>query len=88
MYPSNWPKCEGCGRPALDGHLTCGDVACDESSARLATVDFPADDFAPRGEVLFCLACNGTGRTGGTTCSVCRGTGELFVEVVERSERR
>lgn len=23
-----------CGRTALDGHLTCGDIACDEAGAR------------------------------------------------------
>ena len=27
MYPEGWPKCD-CGRPVLDGHLTCGDAAC------------------------------------------------------------
>ena len=27
-YPPNWPKCPGCGRPALDGKVTCGDVQC------------------------------------------------------------
>jgi hypothetical protein len=32
-YPPGWPKCR-CGLPTLDGHLTCGNVACDESGAR------------------------------------------------------
>lgn len=27
MYPPNWPRCD-CGQPCLDGHLTCGNVAC------------------------------------------------------------
>ncbi|HSZ58578.1 MAG TPA: hypothetical protein VK797_23120 [Tepidisphaeraceae bacterium] len=33
-YPPGWPKCPGCGRPALDGHITCGDVRCSEGSRR------------------------------------------------------
>jgi hypothetical protein len=32
-YPPNWPKCH-CGLPTLDGHLTCGNVECNESGAR------------------------------------------------------
>lgn len=32
-YPADWPKCH-CGRPVLDGHLTCGDARCDEASVR------------------------------------------------------
>lgn len=34
MYPSDWPKCPSCGEPALDGHLTCGRIECDESGER------------------------------------------------------
>jgi hypothetical protein len=30
IYPENWPRCPYCGDYALDGHLTCGRVACDE----------------------------------------------------------
>jgi hypothetical protein len=30
------PPCPACGRPALDGHLTCGRVACDETGVRTA----------------------------------------------------
>lgn len=26
-YPPDWPRCH-CGRPVLDGHLTCGRVEC------------------------------------------------------------
>lgn len=33
-YPPGWPACPGCGRPALDGHITCGDVDCDEGGRR------------------------------------------------------
>lgn len=33
MYPPDWPKCE-CGRPVLEGHLTCGRSLCSESAAR------------------------------------------------------
>jgi len=31
-YPENWPRCPGCGEPALDGHITCGDSACGSES--------------------------------------------------------
>lgn len=31
-YPAGWPLCPGCGRPALDGHRTCGDASCRGSS--------------------------------------------------------
>lgn len=33
LYPPDWPKCH-CGEPALDGHLTCGRLECDEAQAR------------------------------------------------------
>lgn len=36
MYPSTWPKCPSCGKPALDGHITCGSVLCNEARAREA----------------------------------------------------
>ena len=29
-YPAGWPACAACGEPALDGHATCGRLACDE----------------------------------------------------------
>jgi hypothetical protein len=32
-YPADWPRC-ACGRPVLDGHLTCGEIRCNESNAR------------------------------------------------------
>jgi hypothetical protein len=32
FYPPDWPACPGCGGPVLDGHKTCGDVACREAS--------------------------------------------------------
>lgn len=35
MYPKDWPKCPGCGEPALDGHITCGKLECDERAARV-----------------------------------------------------
>ena len=34
MYPATWPRCPACGRPALDGHITCGSAHCDEGSWR------------------------------------------------------
>lgn len=34
MYPRDWPKCVRCDDFALDGHLTCGRVECDEGRAR------------------------------------------------------
>ena len=33
-YPSNWPRCLGCGAPALDGHVTCGKATCNEGGHR------------------------------------------------------
>ena len=34
-YPVGWPRCaSGCGRPRMDGHLTCGHAECDEGAAR------------------------------------------------------
>lgn len=34
-YPAGWPRCAaGCGRPALDGHMTCGLAGCNEGSFR------------------------------------------------------
>jgi hypothetical protein len=33
-YPTTWPRCPSCGKPALDGHLTCGAAACNEGEAR------------------------------------------------------
>jgi hypothetical protein len=33
-YPPDWPKCPGCGLPAMDGHITCGRVECDEGGRR------------------------------------------------------
>lgn len=35
IYPAGWPRC-ACGAPVLDGHLTCGQVGCDEVSARVS----------------------------------------------------
>lgn len=42
MYPSDWPSCPGCGRPAMDGHITCGSASCDEGGARAARAAAPA----------------------------------------------
>lgn len=39
MYPEGWPRCPVCGEPALDGHITCGNVRCDESGQRKARED-------------------------------------------------
>jgi hypothetical protein len=33
-YPADWPRCPACGEPALDGHITCGRVQCDEHRQR------------------------------------------------------
>jgi len=33
-YPVDWPRCPACGMPALDGHITCGAVACNEGEWR------------------------------------------------------
>ena len=32
-YPANWPRCPSCGDFAMDGHLTCGRLGCDERAA-------------------------------------------------------
>lgn len=36
MYPANWPRCPNCGDFAVDGHITCGRLECNEGSARRA----------------------------------------------------
>lgn len=33
-YPTNWPMCPGCGKPAMDGHITCGEAKCAEGAQR------------------------------------------------------
>jgi predicted amidophosphoribosyltransferase len=33
-YPPGWPRCPVCGEDAMDGHITCGRVTCDESAQR------------------------------------------------------
>jgi hypothetical protein len=33
-YPADWPRCPVCGNFALDGHITCGDVHCNEGEQR------------------------------------------------------
>lgn len=39
MYPPDWPRCH-CGDYALDGHVTCGRLECNESQTRyVSTVD-------------------------------------------------
>jgi hypothetical protein len=35
-YPKDWPKCPKCGDPAMDGHITCGKLECDELFERRA----------------------------------------------------
>lgn len=37
-YPDDWPRCPGCGAPALDGHITCGRAACDEAEWRATQI--------------------------------------------------
>ena len=34
LYPPGWPRCPVCGDFALDGHITCGRVECDEGKQR------------------------------------------------------
>lgn len=38
-YPAHWPKCPSCGGPAMDGHITCGRAACDETGERERAVE-------------------------------------------------
>lgn len=33
-YPGDWPACPACGKPALDGHVSCGEAGCDELKLR------------------------------------------------------
>lgn len=33
-YPADWPRCPSCGDFALDGHITCGRLECQEASYR------------------------------------------------------
>ena len=67
-YPDWWPQCVNCIRPALDGHLTCGHVECDEDAALEAEFKrevkndparfVPLDEPPPRNEVReLYLAC-------------------------------
>jgi len=30
IYPANWPRCPQCGDYAMDGHITCNRLECDE----------------------------------------------------------
>jgi len=38
-FPDNWPRCPGCGDYALDGHITCGRVECNEAKWRRRHAD-------------------------------------------------
>lgn len=40
-YPSDWPKCPSCGKPALDGHITCGALDCNEQGQRNTHLEPP-----------------------------------------------
>lgn len=33
-YPADWPRCPSCGDFALDGHITCGRLECQEANYR------------------------------------------------------
>jgi hypothetical protein len=33
-YPNDWARCPVCDMPSLDGHITCGDVRCNEGEER------------------------------------------------------
>lgn len=43
MYPENWPRYPTCGDFALDGHITCGRLQCNEAETRN---DWMADQIA------------------------------------------
>lgn len=32
-YPKGWPECPVCGKPAMDGRATCGELSCTETYA-------------------------------------------------------
>lgn len=44
MYPTDWPRCPTCGDYAMDGHLTCGRLACDEAGRRDERLDDGPED--------------------------------------------
>ena len=50
-YPDDWPRCPRCGKHALDGHITCGSVECNESEARRerTSTEFSVCQFFPDG---------------------------------------
>lgn len=39
FYPDDWPRCPVCGDFALDGHITCGRLECDEQGQRNERAD-------------------------------------------------
>ncbi len=49
MYPEGWPRCPSCDDFALDGHITCGRVECDERGARDGRL---AEELLQRGVVV------------------------------------
>lgn len=60
IYPPDWPKCPACGKPALDGHITCGSVQCNEGGQRRksAQIDEREDRIA---EFMFNMMAKETG---------------------------
>lgn len=56
MYPPNWPRCVHCGDYALDGHITCGRLACNESEAR-------TESYPPRNPAMPCTEVLADGLT-------------------------
>lgn len=52
-YPKDWPRCPVCNDFALDGHITCGRVECNESGQRNKRADeyiAHVQEFARRGK--------------------------------------
>jgi len=54
MYPSDWPRCPVCDDFALDGHITCGRLQCNEQEQRYFPRGRPSetkeDDEPPYGD--------------------------------------
>ena len=51
-YPAGWPRC-GCGKPVMDGHLTCGEATCSESAARDKRVSHSVSHATPAEQLKF-----------------------------------
>lgn len=54
LYPRDWPRCPACGREALEGHVTCGRVACCEAEQRVHLTPRPYTCMAYLDDDILC----------------------------------